>query len=75
MGAFVSGLSVTAVKSTRISSVREIELDELGARGNRVFCVINERGQMCNGKHFAELMQVVSRLDGRRSHAVLSRRH
>jgi uncharacterized protein YcbX len=64
MSAFVSGLSVTAVKSTRISAVREIELDELGARGNRVFCVINERGQMCNGKHFAELMQVVSRLDG-----------
>ena len=64
MGAFVSGLSVTAVKSTRISAVREIELDELGARGNSVFCVVNERGQMCNGKHFAELMQVVSRLEG-----------
>lgn len=63
MGARVSGLATTAVKSTRLVSVERIELDELGARGNRAFCVIDERGRMLNAKHHGSLQTVRSRQD------------
>jgi uncharacterized protein len=69
MGAFVSGLATAAVKSTRLEPVRQIELTELGARGNRAFCVIDDRGRMVNAKHHPSLNQVVAELgdDGRLS--------
>jgi uncharacterized protein YcbX len=63
MDAFVSGLAVTAVKATKIGAVQRIEIDELGARGNRAFCVIDDRGRMVNAKNFPRLMTVVSRYD------------
>jgi uncharacterized protein len=61
MGAFISGLATTAVKSLRLATVERIELDELGARGNRAFCVIDDRGRMVNAKRFASLQTVRSR--------------
>ncbi len=63
MGAFVSGLATTPVKATRIGAVPHVDLDQLGARGNRAFCVIDDRGRMVNAKNFARLMTVVSRYD------------
>jgi uncharacterized protein len=60
MGARVSGLATTTVKSTRLASVERIELDELGARGNRAFCVIDDRGRMVNAKRFSSLQTVRS---------------
>ena len=41
--------------------MERIELDELGARGNRAFCVIDDRGRMVNAKRFASLLTVRSR--------------
>ena len=51
----VTALSVTAVKGMRVRPVQRIELDELGARGNRTFHVIDDRGRMVNGKRIGEL--------------------
>ena len=38
----VTALSTTAVKGMRLRQVERVELDELGARGDRSFCVIDE---------------------------------
>ncbi|MGI9185253.1 MAG: MOSC domain-containing protein [Solirubrobacteraceae bacterium] len=54
----VTGLSVAPVKAMRVAAVDEIELGPLGARGNRAFCVIDERGRMVNGKSVASLQTV-----------------
>ncbi len=63
MAAFVSGLATTPVKSTRIGGVERIELDASGARGDRAFCVIDERDRMVNAKVFSKLMTVLSGYD------------
>jgi uncharacterized protein YcbX len=62
-GAVVTGLSVTAVKGTRVRPVDRVELDELGARGNRAFYVIDARGRMVNGKQVGALHAVVAEYD------------
>lgn len=59
----VSALSTTPVKATRLRPVQQIELGELGARGDRAFYVIDERGRMVNGKRFGELQTVVAGYD------------
>ncbi len=56
----VTGLATAAVKGTRLRSVARIELGELGARGNRSFCVIDERARMLNGKQLGELQAVLA---------------
>jgi uncharacterized protein YcbX len=58
--ASVTGLSTTAVKGMRLRRVERVELDELGARGDRSFCVIDERARMVNGKQLGELQAVVA---------------
>lgn len=63
MSPIVTGLALTPVKATRIGEVERIELDTLGARGNRAFCVIDGRDRMVNGKVFAALQTVVSAFD------------
>jgi uncharacterized protein YcbX len=63
MSAFVTGLATTPVKATRIGSVDRVELDVLGARGDRAFCMIDGRDRMVNGKVFAELQTVISSYD------------
>jgi uncharacterized protein YcbX len=56
----VTGLATTAVKGMRLCEVDEIELDELGARGNRAFYVIDARGRLVNGKQLGPLQTVVA---------------
>jgi uncharacterized protein len=60
MNATVSGLAVTPVKSMRLQPVEAIELGERGAEGNRRFYVINDDGDMVNGKRFGLLQTVVA---------------
>ena len=59
----VSGLATTAVKGMRVGVVKQIELGPLGARGNRAFYVIDERGRMVNGKQLGELQTIVPEYD------------
>ena len=59
----VTGLSLAPVKAMRVVAVDEIELGPLGARGNRAFCVIDERGRMVNGKTIASLQTVGAEVD------------
>jgi uncharacterized protein YcbX len=60
MDAVVTGLATTAVKGMRLRAVDTIELGERGARGNRDFYVIDERGRMINGKQLGSLQAVVA---------------
>ncbi|MGI8715881.1 MAG: MOSC domain-containing protein [Solirubrobacteraceae bacterium] len=59
----VTGLATTAVKGMRLGPVDWIELDQLGARGNRAFYVIDERGRMLNGKQLGLLQTIVADYD------------
>ena len=61
----VTGLAVTAVKSTRLRAVDAIELERHGARGNRRFFVIDDRDRMVNGKTIGALVKVVADFDER----------
>jgi len=63
MSASVSGLVVTAVKGMRVRAVEAVELTAVGARGNRSFYVIDERGQMLNGKRHGGLQTIVPDYD------------
>ncbi len=63
---FVTALSVTPVKGTRLHRVDAVDLGPTGARGDRRFFVIDARGRMVNGKRLGELQTVVADLrDGR----------
>jgi hypothetical protein len=59
----VTGLAVAPVKAMRLRQVQEVELDELGAIGDRRFYIVDERGRMVNGKQFAELQMIVPEYD------------
>jgi uncharacterized protein YcbX len=63
MTATVSTLSVTAVKGTRLRTVDSIELGPSGARGDRRFYVIDDRGRMVNGKVVVNLQTVIAEWD------------
>jgi uncharacterized protein len=68
--AVVTGLAVTPVKATRLHTVERVELGRTGARGNRQFFLVDDRGRMVNGKNVAELTQVIAEYtedDGRLS--------
>jgi MOSC domain-containing protein len=56
----VSGLAIAAVKGTRLRSVDRVELEPSGARGNRAFFVIDERGRMVSGKQTGALQSVIA---------------
>lgn len=62
-GISVSGLATTAVKGMRVGAVEQIELGPLGARGNRTFYVVDERGRMVNGKQLGALQTIVPDYD------------
>jgi uncharacterized protein YcbX len=47
----------------RLRQVDAIELDEYGARGDRCFYVVDERGRMVNGKQFPRLQTIVPDYD------------
>jgi uncharacterized protein len=59
----VTALAVTPVKALRLHVVEAIELVSEGARDDRRFCVIDERGRMLNGKLVGELQTVVASFD------------
>lgn len=56
----VTRLLTTPVKGTRISSVDAIELSQNGARGDRAFYIVDDRGRLANGKVVRNLQVVVS---------------
>jgi len=56
----VTALSVTPIKGTRVQRVREVALGRDGARGNRRFFLIDERGRMINAKSLGELQTIVA---------------
>jgi hypothetical protein len=62
-GVVVTGLAVTAVKGTRVRAVERIDLDAVGARGNRAFYVVDSRGRMVNGKMLGGLQSVIASYD------------
>ncbi len=62
-GTSVSGLATTAVKGMRLGAAEQIELGELGARGDRTFYVVDDRGRMVNGKRLGALQTVVPDYD------------
>jgi uncharacterized protein YcbX len=59
----VTGFATTPVKGMRIHQVDSIELSRSGARGNRAFYVIDDRGRMVNGKVVRNLQVVVPDYD------------
>ncbi len=63
MAITVCALTTTPVKGMRVSRVESIELGALGARGDRVFYVIDDRGRMINGKQLGELQTIVPEYD------------
>ncbi len=62
MSSVVRRLSVAAIKGTRLREVPRLDLDLTGARGNRRFYVVDERGRMLNGKQLGRLQAVVCEL-------------
>jgi uncharacterized protein YcbX len=56
----VSGLSITAVKATRLRPVPEITLGRGGVHENRRFYLIDDRDRMINGKIIGELQTVIA---------------
>ena len=56
----VTALSITPIKAMRLRPVDVIELDEYGARGDRCFYVVDERGRMVNGKQFPQLQTITA---------------
>ena len=63
MAISVCALTTTPVKGMRVSPVESIELGAHGARGDRVFYVIDDRGRMINGKQLGELQTIVPEYD------------
>jgi uncharacterized protein len=59
----VTGFATTPVKGMRIHEVDSIELSRSGARGNRAFYVVDDRGRMVNGKVVRNLQVVVPTYD------------
>ncbi len=56
----VTGLATTVVKGTRLRTAQQIELGASGARGDRLFYVIDEGDRMVNGKQVGELTAVLA---------------
>lgn len=54
----VTGLAVTPIKGARLHTVDVLDLQRSGARGNRSFYLIDERGRMVNGKQVGALQAV-----------------
>jgi uncharacterized protein len=59
----VTALAVTPVKGMRLRAVDAVELSDLGARGNRVFYVIDEKRRLMNGKGAGRMQAVVPGYD------------
>jgi uncharacterized protein YcbX len=62
----VTALSTTPVKGTRLGRVDAVDLGPTGARGNRRFFVIDDRGRMLNAKGLGALQTIVATVDDSR---------
>ena len=60
MSARVTGMAITAVKSTRLREVDEVDLGPGGVAENRRFFLIDEDDEMVNATHFGVLNRIVS---------------
>lgn len=58
----VTALSIAPVKGLRIAEVEQLVLERGGARGDRRFYLVEERGWMVNGKHSGALNEIVAEL-------------
>ena len=58
--ACVTALGVAPVKGLRIANVEQLVLEPGGARGDRRFYLVEERGWMINGKHSGALNEVIA---------------
>src|SRR5581483_240633 len=58
--ASVAWISITPVKSLGLSQVDEVLLEEIGVRNNRRFHLIDEAGNLINGKRHGALARVSS---------------
>lgn len=61
-GARVAALSLAPVKGLRLARTQQLFLDPGGARGDRRFYLVEDRGWMVNGKHSAAFNEVVAEL-------------
>jgi uncharacterized protein YcbX len=59
----VTALSIAPVKGLRVANVEQLVLERGGARGDRRFYLVEERGWMVNGKHSGALNEIVAELD------------
>jgi hypothetical protein len=62
-GIVVAALTTTPIKGLRMSARPQLALERSGARGDRRFYLVDERGWMVNGKHLGALNGVVAELD------------
>lgn len=58
MAVQITDLAITPVKGTRLRSVRQVELERDGARGDRRFFLIDGRDRMVNAKQLGDLLRV-----------------
>jgi uncharacterized protein YcbX len=65
LAARVQRISVTPVKSLRLTHPTEIVLDPSGARGDRRFFIVDANARLFNGKRSEALTRVVATYDGR----------
>jgi uncharacterized protein YcbX len=59
----VAWISITPVKSLGLTQVDEVQLEEIGVRNNRRFYLIDDAGNLINGKRHGALAQVRSGFD------------
>jgi uncharacterized protein YcbX len=59
----VTALGIAPVKGLRIAGVEQLVLEPGGARGDRRFYIVEERGWMVNGKHSGALNEIVAEVD------------
>jgi uncharacterized protein YcbX len=59
----VTRLALTPVKAMRLATVDAVELEDHGARGDRRFYLIDERGKMVNGKQHGRLQTIIPTLN------------
>jgi uncharacterized protein len=59
----VTALGIAPVKGLRVVNVERLALEPGGARGDRRFYLVEQRGWMVNGKHSGALNEVSAELD------------
>jgi uncharacterized protein YcbX len=60
ISAEVTRLAISPIKAMRLLEVEEIELGPHGARGDRRFYIVDERGRMVNAKRVPRLLTILA---------------